>query len=85
MMRDLTLNRAAQKGQDPQEWLKLALTKRQMRHIKVKYFRKGILGLSVDSSGWLYTFSLQKARIVRQLQEQAPLLKDVHFSVGEVK
>jgi len=84
-MRDLTLQKSAQKGSNPEEWLSLALTKRQMRHIKVKYFRKGILGLNVDSSSWLYTFSLQKEGLLRQLQGQAPALKDIRFSVGEVQ
>jgi hypothetical protein len=46
--------------EEPQGWLKKALTKRELQHIKFNYFRKGILGISVDSSGWLYSLAYKR-------------------------
>jgi len=69
---------------DPQEWLKNALTKKELRHIKVKYFSKGILGLSVDSSAWLYNLNLKRDSLLEVLQKQHPGLKKINFRIGEI-
>jgi hypothetical protein len=69
----------------PEDWLKKALTKRELEHIKFHYFRKGILGIKVDSSGWLYKFSLDKPKIMAKLSKFSGEIKEIHFRIGEIK
>ena len=68
----------------PEEWLKKALTKKELGHIRVKYFSKGILGLSVDSSAWLYILSLKKEELLKELKKDNPELRNINFRIGEV-
>ena len=69
----------------PEAWLKKALTKKELGHIKVKYFSKGILGLNVDSSVWLYMLNLKKEELLVKLQQEYTGLKGVNFRIGEIK
>jgi hypothetical protein len=71
-------------GAGPEQWLKKALTKKELRHIKVKYFSKGILGLSVDSSAWLYILSLKKEELLNALKKENPGLKNINLRIGEI-
>jgi hypothetical protein len=70
---------------DPWVLLKKALTKKELRHIKFNYFRKGVLGLYVDSSGWLYALSLQKQNLLSKLSVKSCAIKDIRFRLGELK
>ena len=68
----------------PEQWLKKTLTKKELRHIKVKYFSKGVLGLSVNSSAWLYILSLKKEELLKTLQKEAPVVKNINLRIGEI-
>jgi hypothetical protein len=68
----------------PELWLKKALTKKELGHIKVKYFNKGILGISVDSSAWLYVLSLKKEELLNKLKKEHPALKNINLRIGEM-
>ena len=68
----------------PEQWLKKALTKKELQHIKVKYFSKGILGLSVDSSAWLYILSLKKEDLLNKLKQESPVVKNINLRIGEI-
>jgi len=70
---------------DPYRALKKALTKKEAGHIKVNYFKKGILCVSVDSSGWLYNLGLQKEALLGKLKKDLNGLKDIRFYIGEIK
>ena len=70
---------------DPQGLLKKALTKKELQHIKFNYFKRGILGVSVDSSAWLYKLSLQKEDLLHKLSGDLPAIKDIRFWVGEIQ
>ena len=59
-------------------------SKKELGHIKIKYLRKGLLGVAVDSSAWLYYFSLYKAARLKKLQLLDPQIKDVRFHVGDI-
>jgi hypothetical protein len=83
VMRGLQERRGAQAG--PWECLKKALTTKEQRHIKFKYFRGGALGISVDSSPWLYSLSLKKAAFLSRLRGAGHAVKDIRFYVGGVK
>jgi len=65
-------------------WLKNALTKKELRHIRIKYFKNGVLGLSVDSSSWLYALSLKKEEILMKLQKESGLVKNIALRIGEI-
>lgn len=81
----LQVKKSGAAADDPQGWLKKVLTKKELGHIKFNYFRKGILSLSTDSSGWLYHFSLEKADLLAKLQKESGALKDIRFRIGEMK
>lgn len=67
----------------PEALLKKILTKRELQHIKFNYFRKGILGINVDSSGWMYCLSLKKDVLLAGLQKDLPELKEIYFRLGK--
>ena len=70
---------------NPEEWLKKILTKKELGHIKVNYFKGGVLNVSVDSSAWLYSLSLKKEAILESLKENHDSLKDIRFRIGETR
>lgn len=84
LMAGLSEKNSGPRGEDPGQWLKKALTKKELGHIKVKYFRKGILGLSVDSSAWLYILSLRKEELLQKLKQENSGLKNISFRIGEI-
>ena len=84
VMAGLKVQKNASVDADPREWLKKALTKKELGHIKVKYFSKGILGLSVDSSTWLYALSLKKEEILNTLKTINPQVKNINFRIGAI-
>jgi hypothetical protein len=84
LMRQLGTKQAVFQESGPQQWLKKVLTKKELGHIRVKYFSKGILGLSVDSSAWLYILSLKKDELLKELKKANPELKNINFRIGEV-
>jgi len=85
VMAGLSAKKAASLDEGPEQWLKKALTKKELGHIKVKYFNKGILGLSVDSSTWLYALSLKKEDLLGKLKKENPGLKNINLRIGEIK
>lgn len=85
MIRDLTVKKTANQGVNPEGWLKKSLTKKELGHIKLHYFRKGILGVRVDSSAWMYSLSLKRESLLSKLREQTPDIKEVRFSIGDIK
>ncbi len=84
VMRSLESKKNDSSGADPREWLKKALTKKELGHIKVKYFNRGVLGLSVDSSAWLYLLSLKKEELLKKLKKESPGLKNINLRIGEL-
>ena len=85
VIQGLMVKKTANKGVNPEEWLKNSLTKKELGHIKFHYFRKGILGVRVDSSAWMYSLSLKKESLLSKLREQTPNIKEVRFSIGDTK
>lgn len=85
VMRGLSAKKSACADAQPQQWLKKALTKKELGHIKVKYFNKGVLGLNVDSSAWLYILSLKKEELLDKLKKENSGLKNIIFRIGEIE
>jgi len=69
---------------DPEAALKKALTKKELAHIRFNYFRHGLLGVSVDSSSWLYTLNLKKEKILQKLRPVLKEIKDIRMRIGEM-
>ncbi|MEI6631775.1 MAG: DciA family protein [bacterium] len=69
---------------EPRDMLKKAFTKKELEHVQLHYFNKGILALRVDSSSWLYTLSLKKEELLHKLRNKAKVVvQDIRFSLGE--
>jgi len=69
----------------PEFLLKRALSKKELGHVKFRYLRKGILGITVDSSGWLYQLNLQKPGLLAKLGKKSQAIKDIRFYIGEIE
>jgi hypothetical protein len=67
-----------------EESLKKTLTKRELGHIRINYFKKGVLGLSVDSSSWLYAFNLKKEEILMKLKQENNAIQRIVLRLGEM-
>ncbi len=83
-MRQLEAKKTGISESGPEQWLKKALTKKELGHIRVKYFHKGVLGISVDSSAWLYILSLKKEELLGKLITANPQIKNLVLRIGEV-
>lgn len=68
---------------NPEVLLKKILSKRELAHVRVGYFRKGILGIKVNSSSWLYYLNLQKTDLLDKLRRKSSAVKEVRFSLGD--
>jgi predicted nucleic acid-binding Zn ribbon protein len=69
----------------PEEWLKKSLTRKELGHIKFYYFRRGVLGIKVDSSAWKHNFLLRKEVLLQKIQKCAPEVHSLHFVGGDVQ
>ncbi|MEW6101313.1 MAG: hypothetical protein AB1481_03370 [Candidatus Omnitrophota bacterium] len=70
---------------DPEMAFTKLLTKKELAHIKFKYFKKGVIGFNVDSSSWLYKLALQKEGLILKASKECPSIKNVRFVIGDVK
>ena len=55
------------------------------QHSMLLDFSDGILTVAVDSSVRLYQMNLNKKRILEQLQDEIPDIKNIKFKIGKVK
>jgi hypothetical protein len=69
---------------DPCSWLKKVLTKKELGHIKLNYFKKGMLAVTVDSAAWMYSFNLKKEKLLEQLKRECAQVKDLRFRIGDI-
>ncbi|MFA5005366.1 MAG: DciA family protein [Candidatus Omnitrophota bacterium] len=66
-----------------EECLKKTLTKKELEHIRINYFKKGILSLYVDSSSWLYALNLKKEEILTKLQQENSAITKIVLRLGD--
>ena len=85
VIQELTGKKSADAGDTPEAWLKKALTKKELGHIKFHYFRKGVLGLITDSSTWLYSLNLKKTVLLNKFKQCSEEIQEVRFSIGDFK
>ena len=84
VMQGLQAGKTGIGGEDLRNLLKKALTKKELAHIRFNYFKKGILGLRVDSSSWLYSLALKKDNLLLELNKKSNAVKDIRFRIGEM-
>jgi len=70
---------------EPEVLLKRVLPKRELGHVKFRYFSKGVLGITVDSSSWIYQLNLQKPALLAKLGKKSKNIKDIRFYIGETQ
>ena len=66
-------------------WMQEVFSKKELKHIEFDYFHRGILGIIVDSSTWLYHLNLKKEALLLQLNKRDALVKNIRFRLGGVK
>lgn len=81
VFRDIETVRGQKHKSDPAASFKKLLTKKEQAHIKITNLHKGILYVNVDSSSWLYVFTLRKSRYLDKLK---PAVTDVRFRIGDI-
>jgi hypothetical protein len=84
VMRDLSGEKKIFSPDACEESLKKTLTKRELGHIRINYFKKGVLGLYVDSSSWLYAFNLKKEEILTKLKQENSAIKKIVLRLGDI-
>lgn len=82
VMHTLKTGKGAGVGPAIEDALKKSLTKKEIRHIKFNYFKRGTLSISVDSSGWLYQLSLKKEDLLAGLRRDLKDIKNIRFRLG---
>ena len=85
IMHGLSEKKSGPNAPSPDDLLKKVLTKKELAHIKVKYFKKGVLYIDVDSSSWLYSLSLKKEEMVVKLTQKSAVIKDIRLRIGEIR
>jgi predicted nucleic acid-binding Zn ribbon protein len=85
VMRRLETKKKTSPTASPQFLLEQALSRKELKHIRLKYFKKGVLSINVDSSSWLYQLNLKKADLLAQLEKKAVDIRDIRFRLGAIK
>ena len=85
LLREISAKQKSLSQEDPSVFLKKILTKKEIKHIKLNYFRKGILSFNVDTSVWLFQLNSQKENILKSLKTELPAIKEIRFYLGECK
>lgn len=84
LMRTLAAKNEASDKESPWAILKKCLSKKEAGHVNLKYFKKGVLSISVDSASWLYHLSLQKEDLLVRLRKEWPaVIKEIRFYLGD--
>jgi hypothetical protein len=85
VMQDLRVQKKKGAQDNPALLLKRLLPKKELGHVKFRYLRKGVLGITVDSSGWIYQLNLQKPGLLERLAKKHRVIKDIRFYIGETQ
>jgi len=75
----------AQKGASPEDYLEQVFNKKELKHVQLKYFKKGVFAVQVDSTAWLYQLNLRKKEYLTQLNKKDASIKNIRFCLGGIK
>jgi hypothetical protein len=70
---------------EPELLLRSALSKTELAHVRFRYLRKGIFGITVDSSVRLYQLNLRKQELLEKLCGKNKAIKEIRFYIGETE
>jgi hypothetical protein len=68
----------------PEELIKKVFTRKEQEHVRFGYFRNGTLGIKVESSSWMYFFSIKKEKLLTAVRTVSPAVREIRFSIGEL-
>lgn len=86
VLRGLKTNKKGLAEDNPELLLRRILSKKDIGHVTFRYLRNGTLGITVDSSGWLYQLSLRKEKLLAKLNKKPFVkIKDIRFYLGDVQ
>ena len=85
VLKDLETRKERTAAVDPAQYFSKVFTKKELQHVRLAYFRKGIAAITVDSSTWLYHLNLRKQELLRKLAGLSSEVKDIRFVIGEIK
>lgn len=71
-------------AENPGALLNKIFTKQELKHIQFGYLRKGILGLTVDSSAWIFKLNLKKESLLDKIGKHLTTVKDIRFVLGDM-
>lgn len=76
--------RQPQQEEQMNRFWKNVLNGKAAKHIKIYGSNQDIVKVFVDSPAWLFQLNLHKRKILKELKEQFPDIKDVCFKLGKV-
>ena len=83
VMQKLQGGQGLSREEEIEKEIRRLLTKKEIGHIRINYFKNGILNITVDSSGWFYHLNLKRAQILSALSKNVVGIKDVRLRLGE--
>jgi hypothetical protein len=85
VLKELETRKRLAEATDPAQHFSKVFEKKELKHIRPAYFRKGILAITVDSAAWMYHLSMRKQDVLRRLKGLNGDVKDVRFVIGEIE
>ena len=71
-------------GHDGHDGHDVILTEKQQKHTNITGYKEGWLTVCVDTPTWLYQMKVERLKILKQLQEEAPDVKNIRFKIGKI-
>jgi predicted nucleic acid-binding Zn ribbon protein len=72
-------------AEDVEAALGRALTAQEAVHLRPSAVKDGVLTLCVDSSTWLYYFTLHRQRLTAQVRAELAAVSQLKFVIGTVR
>ncbi|HQO37349.1 MAG TPA: DciA family protein [Candidatus Omnitrophota bacterium] len=85
VLKDLETRKTKTAASDPAQYFAKVFAKKELRHVRLAYFRNGICAIAVDSAPWMYHLNLRKRDLLAKLREYSMDVKDIRFVIGEIK
>lgn len=71
--------------EDPQDWLKKCLSKKELKHVKIYSIKDGRINITADSSSTLYMLNIKKEAMLAAARDKLGKIKDIRFFIGEIR
>ena len=76
VLKDIKEKEASVKDRNALPILEKILNKKQIKHIRVHSFKKGVLKIEADSTSMIFYLNLKKKTIIKELIKQTGIQKD---------